>query len=66
MADGLLSALLFAWVLSWFGFDHLATKGIEELLHTNVTVASYYLIAAVLGIIGGLINDTIKIMNGVK
>jgi len=66
MADGLLSALLFAWVLSWFGFDHLVTKGIEELLHANVTVASYYLIAAVLGIIGGLINDTIKIMKGMK
>jgi len=66
MADGLLSGLLFAWILSWFGFDDLAVKGINELLQINATAASYYLIAAVLGIIAGLINDIIKINKGVK
>lgn len=61
MGDGLLGGLLFAWILSWFGFDNLAVKGINELLQINATTASYYLIAAVLGIVAGLINDLIKI-----
>ncbi|WP_425203721.1 hypothetical protein [Priestia megaterium] len=65
MADGLLSGLLFAWVLSWFGFDNLAVKGINELLQINATTASYYLIAVALGIIAGLLNDIIKIKKGV-
>ncbi|QFT87613.1 hypothetical protein FIU87_03025 [Bacillus sp. THAF10] len=47
--------LIIAWVLSWFGFNRLFVKAIQELFNKEVSSASYYFIFFCIGVIGDLI-----------
>lgn len=47
--------LLIGWILSWFSFDKLLILAFEELFNKEITIASYYFIFFVIGVIGDLI-----------
>lgn len=47
---GGLFGLFFAWVLSWFNFDVLVIKGMEELFGRSISMSGYYLLFFFLGI----------------
>jgi hypothetical protein len=54
MFDGLLAGLLVAWVLTLFQFDEIFTTSAKELFNIEITIASYYMIFAAVGFLGGL------------
>jgi len=56
----MLEALLVAWILSWFGFDDLFTKGFNELTGKNITTAGYYIVFCLVG----LTFDLLKAFKG--
>jgi uncharacterized membrane protein len=59
MADWIIGSLLFAWFLSWFGFDGLFVKAINELFNLNISYAVYYFVFFIAAVIFGTI-DLIK------
>lgn len=55
MIGWILAGAFSAWVLTLFGADTIFIKAVNELFSLNVTSASYYFTAAVLGIIVGIV-----------
>lgn len=43
--------LIIAWILTWFDLDKLLITGINEIFNSNYTVAIYWLIAFIIGVI---------------
>ena len=56
MVGGVISGLIGAWFLSWFGFEHTTITAFKELFNITLSVSSYYFLFAVLGLIGSVIN----------
>ena len=56
----MLGTMIIAWILTWFGLDNLFITGINELFHTNFTLAIYWVIAL---LIGAIIYITREIKN---
>jgi len=54
--SGLVGGLLTGWILSLFGFDDVVVRGMHELFSLEITDATYYLMFAVAGVIGGIIG----------
>ncbi|KZR57905.1 hypothetical protein [Pseudobacillus badius] len=48
--------LLVAWILTLFGFDHLALSAVEEMTGNAYSLTVYYFAFAVLGLIWGFGN----------
>lgn len=46
--------LLVGWILSWFQFDRIFIKGVQELFNKEITKASYYLVFFVIGALGDI------------
>lgn len=51
MFDRIIGSLLLAWFLSQFDFDQLFIKAVHELFHRNITIATYYFIFFIGGIL---------------
>jgi len=45
------SALILAWVLSLVGFDVICVTGLNELFGLTITVAGYYVIFFLVGLL---------------
>lgn len=58
MLLGLISGLIVAWLVSIFGGDLLIIQGVFELTGKQISIAGYYTIFALVGLIGGLIKDS--------
>lgn len=43
--------LILAWFLSLFGFDHVFIQGANELFGVRITIAGYYLIFFLVGLL---------------
>lgn len=43
--------LIVAWILTWFSLDEYIITGINEIFNTDFTVAVYWLIAFIIGVI---------------
>lgn len=51
MIGSIVSCLLIAWFLSWFGVDSIFIKAINELTGRTVTEATYYFVFFIIGLI---------------
>lgn len=56
MVNGVISGVIGAWFLSWFGFEHTTITAFKELFNITLSVSSYYFLFAGLGLIGSVIN----------
>lgn len=54
-------SLLGAWILSWFGFDHLVIKGMHELFNITITGTGYYFIFAIIGALRAIASNSREI-----
>ncbi len=43
--------LIIAWILTWFNIDNLIVDAINQICNTDFTVAVYWLIAFIIGVI---------------
>lgn len=43
--------LIIAWILTWFNLDNLIVDAINQIYNTEFTVAIYWLIAFIIGVI---------------
>ncbi|KUO50378.1 MAG: hypothetical protein APF76_11780 [Desulfitibacter sp. BRH_c19] len=57
MLGGVIAGLIVGWVISMFGGNDLLIQGILELTGKNISNAGYYTILALLGAIGGALNN---------
>lgn len=44
-------SLLGAWILSWFGFDHVMQTGMKEVFEVYISKTGYYFIFGFAGLI---------------
>lgn len=56
MISGLVGGLLTGWFLSLFHFDDIVVQGMREVFNMEISDATYYLMFAVVGAIGGIIG----------
>lgn len=49
--------LIIAWFLTWFDFDELFIKGFNELTNRSITIAGYYIIFFVIGLLVDIFNE---------
>lgn len=56
MLGGLIVGLIVGWFVSLFGADHLIIQGVFELTGKSITIAGYYTIFALLGLLGGALK----------
>lgn len=56
MLGGIVAGLIIAWILSLFGVDIMFCDFIKETLSKEVSIATYYVLFAVIGMISGLFN----------
>lgn len=58
MLTGFLAGLLVAWVLSWFGVNHMLISCIQPFVHGVVLNDTYYyLVFAIIGVLGGAFTN---------
>ena len=43
--------LIIAWILTWFNLDNLIVDAINQIFNTEFTVAIYWFIAFIIGVI---------------
>lgn len=58
MLGGFIAGLIVAWILSLFGIDHLVINSAKELLNANNSISTYYIIFAIIGLLGGAFSDS--------
>ena len=56
MLDGLLCGLIVAFILNLFGFGTMFCTFFEEIFHITISIPSYYMIFAIIGILNEIIN----------
>lgn len=56
MLNGVVSGLIIAWLLSLFGVDTMFIETVQTFVVFEVTVGFYYLVFAIIGLIGGLVK----------
>lgn len=56
MLWGLIAGLLVAWLVSLFGADRLIIQGFFELTGKPISLAGYYTVFALLGLLGGVLR----------
>ncbi len=56
MLSGILSGLFVAFIASLFGFDHFFIQSFHEIFNKQISVATYYVIFAILGCIAGFLR----------
>lgn len=54
---GSIFGFIVGWFVSLFGGDALVIQGVYELTGKEISSAGYYIIFALLGIIGSVINN---------
>lgn len=47
--------MIIAWILTWFNLDNLIVSGINQIFNTDYTIALYWLLFFVIGVIVSLI-----------
>lgn len=60
MFSGILGGLFIAWILSIFNFDSMFIRAVYEIFSLNISTDVYYVIFALIGLIGGIIKDREK------
>lgn len=50
-----IAMLLVAWMLTWFDFDEYFIRGFNEITSKNISIAGYYFIFFVVGVLIDLI-----------
>ena len=53
MLSGFVSGIFLAWFLTLFNVDQMFVQAVNEMFKTTVSVASYYIIFGIIGIITG-------------
>lgn len=56
MLGGLIVGLIVGWFVSLFGADDLIIQGVFELTGKPISIAGYYTIFALLGLLGGALK----------
>lgn len=57
MLEGLVSGIALAWILSLFGVDAMFIEVFQPYYSTALTSAHFYVLFALVGIIGGAIQS---------
>lgn len=52
----MISTIIVAWILTWFNLDETIVSGINQIFNTDYTVAVYWLIFCIVGIIACIIS----------
>lgn len=47
----MLSTIIVGWILTWFSLDDLIVEGINQIFNTNYTIAVYWLLFFIVGLI---------------
>lgn len=47
----MLSTMIVGWILTWFSLDDLIVEGINQIFNTNYTIAVYWLLFFIIGLI---------------
>lgn len=47
----MLSTMIVGWILTWFSLDDLIIEGINQIFNTNYTIAVYWLLFFIVGLI---------------
>lgn len=47
----MLSTMIVGWILTWFSLDDLIVEGINQIFNTNYTIAVYWLLFFIVGLI---------------
>lgn len=53
----MIGTIIAAWILTWFSLDNLIITGINEIFNVDFTIAVYWLIAFIIGIIVRIIRN---------
>ncbi len=53
MLEGFVGGLLTAWILSWFGVDHMIIDSLYEVFNISISESVYYVGFRLIGLIGG-------------
>lgn len=51
-----LLSLMLSWMLTWFNFDTIFMRSVNELFNINITINGYYFIFFLIGVIADIIN----------
>ncbi|WP_066633769.1 hypothetical protein [Desulfolucanica intricata] len=60
MLGGLIVGLLVGWFISMFGVNDLLIQGFSELTGIIISNAGFYTIFAIMGAVGGALNNCKK------
>ncbi len=47
----MIGTLIIAWILTWFNLDNILVDAINQIFNTEFTVAIYWFIAFIIGVI---------------
>lgn len=47
----MVSTMIVGWILTWFSLDDLIIEGINQIFNTNYTIAVYWLLFFIVGLI---------------
>lgn len=47
----MIGTLIIAWILTWFNLDSILIDAINQIFNTEFTIAIYWLIAFIIGVI---------------
>lgn len=53
MLNGFIGGIIVAWFLTLFNVDHYCIQAAKELLHADISVATYYIVFGIIGAITG-------------
>lgn len=57
MLEGFVGGLLTAWILSWFGVDHMIIDSLYEVFNISISESVYYVGFGLIGLIGGAFKE---------
>lgn len=60
---GIIGGLLIAWLLNFIGFSDVLVQGINELFGLQISIAGYYVIFAIIGLITELLSNSFQFYN---
>lgn len=52
----MISALITAWILTWFDLDVIIIDAINQIFNTSFTTSVYWLAFLIIGLIGSILN----------
>ncbi|MDA3731562.1 hypothetical protein PBV87_08755 [Niameybacter massiliensis] len=52
--------LLVAWILTWFDVDIMMLEVIQPFMNIELTTSHYYILIAMIGLVGGAFSNSSK------